>query len=166
MKNPGLLFSCFLFLTSCLSLHPTFAQRMETSPMTTVALRLGPGQDLKTELEAFVKRNNLAAVSVLTCVGSLTKVPLRYANQETYEVLTGHFEIITLTGMLSAQSGSHLHLAVSDSTGRTVGGHFGEGSAVYTTAEILLGILPAYRFTRELDPKSGYRELVIQKKSR
>lgn len=80
---------------------------MDTSPMTTVALRLGPGQDLKRELDAFVKRNNLAAVSVLTCVGSLTRVPLRYANQERYEVLTGHFEIVSLTGMLSAQSGSH-----------------------------------------------------------
>jgi len=154
------------FLLLVLLSHPTFAQRMETSPMTTVALRMGPGQDLKTELEAFVKRNNLTAVSVLTCVGSLTKVPLRYANQENYTVLTGHFEIISLTGMLSAQSGSHLHLAVSDSTGRTVGGHFGEGSVVYTTAEVLLGILPGYRFIRELDSKSGYRELVIQKKSR
>lgn len=142
------------------------AQRMETSPMTTVALRLGPGQDLKTELEAFVKRNNLAAVSVLTCVGSLTKVPLRYANQDNYETLTGHFEIVSMTGMLSAQSGSHLHLAVSDTTGRTVGGHFGDGSSVYTTAEVLLGILPSYQFTRELDPKSGYRELVIRKKVR
>lgn len=150
-----------LFATNALA-----QTRMETSPMTTVALRLGPGQDLKAELEAFVKRNNLAAVSVLTCVGSLTKVPLRYANQEGYDVLTGHFEIVSLAGMLSAQSGSHLHLAVADSTGRTVGGHFGDGSAVYTTAEILLGILPGYQFTREPDPKSGYRELVIRKKVR
>jgi predicted DNA-binding protein with PD1-like motif len=140
--------------------------RMETSPMTTVALRLGPGQDLKKELDAFVKRHHLAAVSVLTCVGSLTRVPLRYANQEGYEVLTGHFEIVSLTGMLSAQSGSHLHLSVSDSTGRTVGGHFGEGSAVYTTAEVLLGVLSEYQFTREPDPQSGYRELVIRKKER
>lgn len=158
--------AALLAFALCFASHVFAQTRMDTSPMTTVALRLGPGQDLKQELDAFVKRNNLSAVSVLTCVGSLTRVPLRYANQESYEVLTGHFEIVSLTGMLSAQSGSHLHLAVSDSTGRTVGGHFGEGSRVYTTAEILLGVLPGYQFTREPDPKSGYRELVIRRKVR
>ncbi len=140
--------------------------RMETSPLTAVALRLGPGQDVRTELDAFVRRNNLAAVCVLSCVGSLTTVPLRYANQEGYSTLTGHFEIVSLTGMLSAQSGSHLHLSVADSTGRTVGGHLGTGALVYTTAEIVLGVMPAYQFAREPDPKSGYRELVIRKKLR
>ncbi|MCY7349783.1 MAG: DNA-binding protein [Cytophagaceae bacterium] len=139
---------------------------MDSSPMTAIALRLGPGQDLKASLDAFVKRQNLAAVCILTCVGSLTKVPLRYANQPEAEVLTGHFEIVSMTGTLSALSGSHLHLSVSDSTGRAIGGHLLEGSVVYTTAEIVLGVLPAYQFAREPDPKTGYRELVIQKKAR
>lgn len=139
---------------------------MESSPMTTVALRLGPGQDLKASLDAFVKRQNLAAVCVLTCVGSLTKVPIRYANQPEADMLTGPFEIVSLTGMLSSLSGSHLHLSVSDSTGRTIGGHLTDGSVVYTTAEIVLGVLPAYQFAREPDPKTGYRELVIRKKVR
>lgn len=143
------------------ALRPAAAQT--PSAMQTVALRLRPGQDLKASLDAYVRENRLSAVCVLTCVGSLTTVNLRYANQETGEVLTGHFEIVSMTGVLST-AGSHLHVSVSDSTGRTLGGHLLDGSAVYTTAEIVLGILPALTFTREPDPQTGYKELVIRKK--
>jgi hypothetical protein len=144
-------------------LLPASAQTF--SSMQTVALRLRPGQDLKAQLDAYVRQNRLSAVCVLTCVGSLTQVTLRYANQDAGEVLTGHFEIVSLTGVLS-EAGSHLHVSVSDSTGRTLGGHLLDGSAVYTTAEIVLGILPEVAFTREPDPQTGYRELVIRKKMR
>jgi predicted DNA-binding protein with PD1-like motif len=141
----------------------TAARAQPPSSMRTVALRLRPGQDLKAELDTYVRRHRLSAVCVLTCVGSLTKVPLRYANQEAGTVLTGHFEIVSLTGVLSG-AGSHLHVAVADSTGRTFGGHLLDGSAVYTTAELVLGVLPGLEFAREPDPQTGYRELVIRKK--
>jgi predicted DNA-binding protein with PD1-like motif len=51
---------------------------------------------------------------------------------------------------------------VSDSTGRTIGGHLLDGCRVYTTAEIVLGELPALAFTREIDPTFGYRELAVR----
>jgi predicted DNA-binding protein with PD1-like motif len=61
------------------------------------------------------------------------------------------------------ETGSHLHISISDSTGRTIGGHLKEGSIVYTTAEIVLGLLPDIVFERQVDPTYGYKELVIKK---
>ncbi|MBC8111541.1 MAG: DUF296 domain-containing protein, partial [Verrucomicrobia bacterium] len=74
----------------------------------------------------------------------------------------GKFEIVSLVGMFSV-NGSHVHISVSDSTGKTLGGHISEGNLIYTTAEILLGIMPEYNFKREHDPESGYKELRITK---
>ncbi len=100
---------------------------------------------------------------MLTCVGSLTNVSLRLANQEGATEYTGHFEIVSLVGTLSV-NGSHLHLSVSDSTDRTLGGHLLDGNRVYTTAELVIGILPAVVYVREPDPTFGYRELEVRPK--
>jgi predicted DNA-binding protein with PD1-like motif len=42
-----------------------------------------------------------------------------------------------------------------------IGGHLGPGSLVRTTAELVIGLLPEWRFQRELDPATGYAELRI-----
>jgi len=130
------------------------------SAMKTHALRLKPGDDLRQQLTAFVQTQHIAAGTMLTCVGSLTVATLRLANQEGPSVYRGHFEIVSLVGTLST-NGSHLHLAVSDSTGRTIGGHLLDGCRVYTTAEIVLGELPDVEFRRETDPTFGYKELTV-----
>lgn len=72
---------------------------------------------------------------------------------------------MTLVGTLS-ENGSHLHLSVSDSTGRTLGGHLLEGYRVYTTAEIVVGVTPDIVFTREPDPTFGYKELEVRKRKK
>ncbi|OON68145.1 hypothetical protein B0919_15250 [Hymenobacter sp. CRA2] len=128
--------------------------------MHTLTLRLKPGQDLRQQLIAVVQAQHLRAAAVLTCVGSLTQLTLRLANQEGPTVYRGHFEIVSLVGTL-AESGSHLHLSVADSTGRTIGGHLLDGNLVYTTAEIVLGVLEDVEFRREEDPTFGYRELTV-----
>ncbi|WP_333490315.1 PPC domain-containing DNA-binding protein [Hymenobacter yonginensis] len=130
------------------------------SAMRTYALRLTPGQDLRQQLNAFVEQQQIKAGAIVTCVGSLTQATLRLANQENPSVYRGHFEIVSLVGTLST-SGSHLHLAVSDSTGRTLGGHLLDGNLVYTTAELVLGVLEDVEFRREPDPTFGYRELTV-----
>ena len=128
--------------------------------MRTYALRLKPGQDLRQQLEAFVKQQQIRAGAVVTCVGSLTQVTLRLANQQQPTVYQGYFEIVSLVGTLSI-NGSHLHLAVADSTGRTLGGHLLDGNRIYTTAELVVGVLEEVDFRRELDPTYGYRELTV-----
>ena len=131
------------------------------STLKTYALRLRPGDDLRQQLTAFVQANHIGAGTLLTCVGSLTVATLRLANQDGPSVYRGHFEIVSLVGTLST-NGSHLHLAVADSTGRTIGGHLLDGCRVYTTAEIVLGELPQLAFGRETDPTFGYKELVVR----
>ncbi len=131
--------------------------------METYSFRLRPGQDLKEQLDGLVKASVIEAGAVLTCVGSLTDVSLRLANQEGGTNWQGHFEIVSLVGTLST-NGSHLHLSVSDSTGRTIGGHLLPGCKVYTTAEIVIGVLPELTFERAPDTTYGYRELVVKKR--
>lgn len=130
------------------------------SSMRTYALRLKPGQDVRQQLNAFVTEQQIRAGAVVTCVGSLTQATLRLANQEHPTVYRGHIEIVSLVGTLSG-NGSHLHLAVADSTGRTIGGHLLDGNLVYTTAELVIGVLENLDFRREPDATFGYRELTI-----
>lgn len=54
-----------------------------------------------------------------------------------------------------------LHIAVADSRGVMIGGHLCAGSLVRTTAELVIGLLPEWQFSRELDPATGYAELQI-----
>ncbi len=157
----------FFFKVLIISLFAmqTNAQQLSTSVTQSYAFRLRPNQDLKKELQRFIDERQLSAACVLTCVGSLTSVNIRYANQEKYEILKGHFEIVSLVGVLS-KNGSHIHISVSDSTGRTIGGHLGDESLIYTTAEIVLGIMPDYDFVREPDPAFGYKELVVRRRKK
>ncbi|AQG78556.1 PPC domain-containing DNA-binding protein [Spirosoma montaniterrae] len=132
--------------------------------MQTYSFRLRPGQDLKEQIDGLVAREGIRAGALLTCVGSLTDVTLRLANQEKSNHWQGHFEIVSLVGTLSI-NGSHLHLSVSDSTGQTLGGHLVAGCKIYTTAELVIGVMPELTFDREPDPTYGYRELVVKKRN-
>ncbi|WP_322805513.1 PPC domain-containing DNA-binding protein [Thermanaerothrix sp.] len=133
---------------------------MNQLPLQVVAIRLRPGQDLKQTLDAWARENAVQAAVVLTCVGSLRRAALRLADQPGSTLFEGKFEIVSLTGTLSVY-GSHYHIAISDAVGQTLGGHLMEGSLVYTTAEIALGVLPGVRFERRFDPESGYDELFV-----
>jgi hypothetical protein len=164
----------FLLLTLFLSLfvmqqaqsQPTNSvTAVMSAPMHSYSFRLRPGQDLLKEIETVVRQERIEAGAILTCVGSLTDVKLRLANQEGPSVWQGHFEIVSLVGTLST-NGSHIHVSVSDSVGRTLGGHLLEGCKVYTTAELVIGVMPDLVYTREPDPAFGYRELVMRKKKR
>ena len=97
---------------------------------------------------------------MLSCVGSLRQAAIRFANQPEGTVFEQPLEIVSLEGTLS-QHGVHLHIAVSDSKGQVIGGHLMDGSTIYTTAEIVLGIKPDTIFKREIDPLTGYKELKI-----
>jgi predicted DNA-binding protein with PD1-like motif len=128
------------------------------------ALRLKPGDDIVLELRKFARMHELQAVSIVTCVGSLTEAQLRYANVSEWARVTGHFEIVSLVGTVDAE-GEHLHISLSDGTGRMIGAHFGPGSAVYTTAEIILAELTDLIFTREPCQLSGWDELTIRRRT-
>tara|TARA_R110002096_G_scaffold104771_15_gene230746 strand:- start:2618 stop:2995 length:378 start_codon:yes stop_codon:yes gene_type:complete len=116
---------------------------------------------LKRELDGLIENRKWPAACVVTGIGSLRTAAIRFAEAETAEILEGPFEIISLGGTLS-RDGSHLHILVSDHHGMAKGGHLKEGAIINTTAEIVLGILPEWEFTRKLDPETGCAELTVE----
>ena len=125
--------------------------------------RLKPGKDLRKSIEAIVNEKNIEAGWINTCVGSLTHYTIRFANQQEGMHGSGHFEIVSLTGTLSI-NGSHLHISIGDSTGKTIGGHLLEGCKIYTTAEIVIGSTTAYEFKRMKDGTTEWEELQVNEK--
>ncbi len=118
--------------------------------MKTYSFRLIPGEDVKKGIDSIVAANNIEAGWIATAVGSLNNYNIRFGNQPEGASGHGHFEIVNLTGTVSV-NGSHLHISVSDSTGKTIGGHLLEGCKAYTTAEIVLQQSEQHIFTREKD---------------
>lgn len=123
-------------------------------------LRLRPDEELSAALRALAAREHLAAASVVSAVGSLTDVSLRYANQHERTALHGHFEVVSLSGYL-AEGELHLHMAVSDERGETRGGHVLDGNRVFTTLVLVVQEHAGYRYTRVRDATTGRDELVV-----
>jgi hypothetical protein len=98
---------------------------------------------------------------VITCAGSLANALIRFADDEEVTRVPGPLEIISLSGTIASFGGSHLHIAIADADGRVMGGHLKEGSIIRTTAELVVGVLDGYAFHREIDPETGFAELVV-----
>ena len=128
--------------------------------MKVVPFRLQPGDDLRRSLEGWMGEQQEQAGCVISAVGSLSVAELRFAGAAAATTIHGELEIISLSGTLSTD-GAHLHIAFADSRGAVIGGHLCPGSLVRTTAELVIGLLPEWRFSRELDTATGYAELRI-----
>lgn len=129
--------------------------------MKVLPLRLQPGADLRQALETWMGEQEVQAGCVLSVVGSLSVAQLRLAGATQATAIHGELEILSLSGTLSPD-GAHLHIAVAGSSGSVIGGHLCAGSLVRTTAELVIGLLPEWQFSRELDLATGYAELQIK----
>jgi predicted DNA-binding protein with PD1-like motif len=150
-------------LLLALGLGACSAPREDSSAMRVHAFRLLPGDDLRVGIQRYVDEHGIEAGWIATGVGSLTELHLRYADRPSGERRSGRFEIVSLVGTVS-KHGSHLHLAVSDEHGATLGGHLLDGCKVYTTAELVLGESVEHVFTRERDGSTAWPELVVRRK--
>ncbi|NEU72783.1 DNA-binding protein [Hassallia byssoidea VB512170] len=128
--------------------------------MKVFPLRLKPDQDLRQSLKNFVNQENIKAGFILSAIGSLKQAKIRFANQSDSILLIEKFEILSLNGTI-ATSGVHLHIAISDKQGKTIGGHLDNECIIYTTAEIIIGITEEFIFNRTIDEETGYKELEI-----
>lgn len=132
--------------------------------MKLVAKRLTRGMDLKQEIEALVREQKLSSATIVSAVGSLTRVVVRMAgaqpDKQDIRTLDGEFEIVSLIGNLG-QGRTHLHISVSDPEGNVIGGHLKEGSIVHVTTELVLLCDESISFTEKPDPETGFGELNI-----
>ncbi|KAM5165235.1 bifunctional protein GlmU-like [Mantella aurantiaca] len=163
MENPTQCFGLLLMTTY------TFAYiQGGPSSLSVYALRLGPDEEIVTSLFKFVHEKELRAPFVITCVGSVTKATLRLANADAVNSneiihLNEKLEIVSLVGTLNEHA--HLHISLSDKDGKTIGGHAMGDLNVFTTAEIVIGELSDLQFTREMDERTGFPELVISSRT-
>jgi uncharacterized protein len=126
-----------------------------------------------TETSSSTSSSKSSACFVLSAVGSLEVLTLRMANacrvgvandpndneKGNLKTWNQRLEVISLVGTLSL-TGRHLHMSVSDEHGNVFGGHVVSGT-IYTTLELVLGVIPQVDFLREMDASTGYRELIV-----
>jgi predicted DNA-binding protein with PD1-like motif len=132
--------------------------------MEHITFRLRQGQYLKEEIEKTVREKNIKAGVLLSVVGGLLNATLRMSgstpgNQNIKE-WEGPFEIVSGTGTLS-EDGCHIHISLARNDGMVIGGHLKDGCAVYSTAEIVLGVFEDTAYKRTLDAETGFKELEI-----
>lgn len=128
--------------------------------MENYTFRLKPGHDLIDSIEAFAREKRMEAGCVIAGVGSLAHATLRLANRDLHSDFEGHFEIVSITGLVSVH-GSRIHISISDGAGKTIGGHLVPGCKIYTTAEIVILGFSNMVYKREFAEDSGYDELVV-----
>lgn len=134
-----------------------------------LVFRLLPGDDLFDSIINKVSSADEGARSfaIVTCVGSLKQCKVRLAGatatDQATKIIPGPLEIVSLVGTIANNKG-HIHISVSDKEGLTYGGHLMSGSTIDTTAEIVLAnieSLAGVTLTREMDHKTGFRELCV-----
>ena len=105
---------CVGFYQRYHSLRDSLVCRSSSSSSSSLrvhALRLTPGQELKSAILDYCAQHSLEAACILSCVGSLTGVHLRYAfpEGESYdrsvwsrgEKIERRFEILSMVGTIA-----------------------------------------------------------------
>ena len=130
-----------------------------------IVLRLKPGMDLLDGMQAACERYQIRNGVILSAIGSLACV--RFCDVEPlpekkcgygYGRTLALDETIELTGaggvICSDADGSinlHVHISMSDKTGKAYGGHLVQGTKVLMTADIVLGEIEGVSMLREFD---------------
>lgn len=128
--------------------------------MKTHVFRLRRGSDLLKALQEYARTRRIAAGTVVSGVGCVTRARVRDASGVTVRELNEPLEIVSLMGTLSVAR-THLHIALAREDLTVLGGHLMEGCIVNTTAEVVLLELDGVRFGAERDGETGYDELAI-----
>lgn len=131
--------------------------------MKTIAIRLTDGQDLYQEIERLVTEHQIKGGVILSAVGGLRESTIRvpvidgnvqYIHPQNVEIDCAHGTVAT--------NGLHVHISVSDTDGKAMGGHLKPGCTIRTTCELVIGVLEEVTFSRQPDAHTGYDELVIE----
>jgi Predicted DNA-binding protein with PD1-like DNA-binding motif len=142
-------------------------QAAEGKPGRVIVLRLKPGTDLLGGIQAACERYQIHNGVVISAIGSLACV--RFCDVEAlpekkcgygYGKVLELNDTIELTGaggvICSDADGNinlHIHISMSDKTGKAYGGHLVEGTRVLMTADIVLGEIEGVSMLREYDPE-------------
>lgn len=133
--------------------------KVVTNKPRSIVERLKPGDELQSALKRIASNHKLKAGVIVSAVGSLSTASLRFASANEATTIEGPLEVVSVTGTISDAS-MHVHLSVSDSAGKTVGGHLMPGCKVFTTIElVILDMSDEWTFDRKTDETTTYLEL-------
>ena len=127
-----------------------------------LVFRLNPDEDIKKAINTICLDKKIKAACVVSVVGSLKNANIRLANSNEFLKFNEKFEILSLQGLIS-EAGIHLHISISNYKGQVYGGHLMDGNIVFTTCEVVLLLMNDLTFNRELDSKTGFKELKISR---
>ena len=139
-----------------------------------VMARLSPGTDVIEGIAEVCRQQGIKSGSITTCIGSLQRasffvvVPMENKLGGGYSdpiVLPGPVELISAQGTVGMDDqGSlfiHLHGVLSDSSGRSHGGHLIAGACpVLITCEVVIGCFEGLQAAHRLDPEVEMKVLI------
>lgn len=132
--------------------------------MKSYLIRLTPKQDIKLELINFSQVNNITVGSIVSVVGSVSKMNVRVADGKTSIESVENREVFALSGTI-VHNKVHAHIAAINPSMEVFGGHLMVGCLVHTTFEItLLDLSEDISAQRKYDDRTGYDELFIDNK--
>ncbi len=112
----------------------------------TVVVRIDRGEEVLEELKHVALQENvkLANINALGAVGEFT-VGVFHTAEKQYAAnsFKGDFEIVSLTGSISAMNGeyyAHLHMAAGDKDGHVFGGHLNR-AVISATCELFMNVI-------------------------
>lgn len=103
-------------------------------------------------------------VNSVFCLNSMFLVWINFSTRLKFETGSKSIYYDQHKTFLSG-TGCHLHIIVSDASGKTIGGHLLGNAIVRTTAEIVIGEAQDSKYSLEHDESTGFPELVVDKRS-
>jgi len=131
------------------------------SDVTLHCVRLRRGDDLLLSIRELAKKKHIAAGTVLSGVGCISRGRIRDASGVTVRDIDAHCEIVSLDGTVS-ENRCHLHISLSKEDLSTIGGHLCPGCIINTTCELIIAEFSGISYGVEQDAQTGYDELIFQ----
>ena len=131
-----------------------------------VLAKLDDGDDLLASIEALAAKHRIGNGMVVWAIGMLRDFEVGYFNGREYERETYRncMELLSLHGTIAAEADPklHLHVAAAGTDHATVGGHLFRAT-VCVVNELCLWRLGQTKLDRVLNPRSGLKELVLER---
>lgn len=128
--------------------------------------KVGYGKDLLRSLEDLAREEGVKA-GVLTAIGALQRVRLKYYDQEEKKYMAIEIdeplELLSCVGNVSTFKGDvmvHCHVVLADRDGRAYGGHLDYGTVVFS-CEVYLTEFKGVELERKYDRITGLNLLDI-----
>lgn len=131
----------------------------------SILVKLSDGEDLFPSLEAAARRHGIDSGAVLWGIGMVQDFEIGFFHPDGYarKAFADRHELLALHGSLAMRADPrlHLHIAVGRPDRSVLGGHLFRAKACVVN-EILVARFDSIRLNRELNAKTGLRELVIE----